>query len=545
MKKQYKVKTMKQSSVTKTLGMICIILIITPHFLSSHITSKVQYTAEFSQFDLGFSKLAGYDLITMKEATTISELGEPVMPVKSVAIAIPAKAVAMEFKSLEALKIPGDFYVMPGQPPILIGEKSFQLSEKPDDRIYNSNKPYPADLATLDHQSNLAGQQIVWVTIYPVQYVPVEKQLILHNRVEIVVYCEREDENSSQERYHKFTDNQRKLYEDMIKRIVVNPHYVFINPPSGSRSFVLPPGEFDHVIITSSSLASYFQPLVYWHMKRGIRDTVVTTDWIYASYAGPGDTTKIRQFVIDANTNWGTMYFLMGGENNIIPFAWRDYYAADIVPSDQYYSDFDDDWSHEVFVGRVSVDDTIQVNTFVNKVLKYEKNPPLIDYSLEILLIGMELFFGVIPGEVLKEEIAGYTPWFFNVHKVYDSHDGNHKDSVLYYLNTGQNLVNHCDHANYTVMGVGNWYHYLKIDISDVNNLTNTNKTSTIISVGCNANGMDYEDCIAEHFVIYNDSQAGVAFIGNTSSGWAMIGDPLALSCELDYWWWHGLFTQN
>jgi hypothetical protein len=536
---------MQTFNVIKVLNVVSLISLTTPCLLSAQTTYKITYTAEFSQFDLGFSKVAGYDLITMKGATVISELGKPVMPAKSVAIAIPARAVAVEFRSLGASKIPGNFYVMPGQPPILIGEKDFQLTEKSDDKIYSSNNPYPGGLATLDHQSNLAGQQIVWVTIYPVQYIPVEKQLILHNRVEVVVHCKREDENSSQELYHTFTDNQRKLYEDMIKRIVVNPHYVFINPPSCFHSFALPPGEFDHVIITSSSLASHFQPLVYWHMKRGIRDTVVTTDWIYATYVGSGDTTKIRQFVIDANTNWGTMYFLMGGENNVIPFAWREYHSTDIVPSDQYYSDFDDDWSHEVFVGRVSVDDTIQVNTFVNKVLKYEKNPPLTDYSLEILLIGMELFFGAIPGEVLKEEIAGYIPWFFNIHKIYDSHDGNHRDSVLYYLNTGQNLVNHCDHANYTAMGVGSVYHDLIMDISDVDDLTNTDKTSTIISVGCYANGMDYEDCIAEHFVVYNDSQAGVAFIGNTSVGLAAIGDPMALSCELDYWWWHGVFTQN
>jgi hypothetical protein len=68
-----------------------------------------------------------------------------------------------------------------------------------------------------------------------------------------------------------------------------------------------------------------------------------------------------------------------------------------------------------------------------------------------------------------------------------------------------------------------------------------------VVSLACDSNGMDYGsyDCISEHFIIYNSDQAGVAFTGNTRSGWAYIGYPEELSGKLDKEWWRGLFSYD
>jgi hypothetical protein len=527
---------------------VCVLLFALPFLLSAQTVSELHYTVEFSQFDLTLSTVNGYDVVRMKGSHIMSELGKPMLPIKTVQIAIPSgtKAIRVEAQSRSSVMLQGNFYVMPGQPPRAIGELNAQLPEKPDALVYNSNIPYPENLATLDHQGNLTGQPIVCVTVYPIQYIPAEQQLLLHNAIELVVYCERDDAsmNSEQERYYTFTENQRRLYEEMIKKMVINPYEVTVNPHIGSPSLTVPPGNFNHVIITSSGLASYFEPLVQWYTKKGLKDTVVTTDWIYANYSGPGDTTKIRQFIIDANANWGTMYFLLGGENNTVPYAQRFYHEQSNVPSDQYYSDFDDDWIHEVFVGRASVDGQTQINTFINKVLKYEKDPPPINYPVDVLLIGMDLDASTY-GEQLMEDIADYLPAYFNIHKVYDSHAGNHKDSVLAYLSAGQNLVAHADHCNYTVMGVGYVNHGWTMNNTNVDNLTNNNEPCIVTSIGCEPNGFDQNDCISEHFVIYNPNQAGIAFIGNTRHGWGYVGDPGSLSGELVEGWWRGVFQEG
>jgi hypothetical protein len=143
----------------------------------------------------------------------------------------------------------------------------------------------------------------------------------------------------------------------------------------------------------------------------------------------------------------------LGGENETVPFAYRTYYQQN-TPSDQYYSDFDEDWSHEVFVGRVSAGSSSEVTTFVNKVLKYEKYPPLSDYPQKALLIGMDLD-DYTHAEYLKETIDGYLPVGFNVTKVYASHLSNHRSAVINALNAGQKLVDHGDHANESARGTG------------------------------------------------------------------------------------------
>jgi hypothetical protein len=176
--------------------------------------------------------------------------------------------------------------------------------------------------------------------------------------------------------------------------------------------------------------------------------------------------------------------------------------------------------------------------------LNYERNPLVSGYPLDALLIGMDLD-AMTPAEDLKETIDGYIPSGFNVTKVYDSDGTTHRTATLNALNAGQNLVNHADHCNSTVMGTGYVNHYSDINRTDVNNLTNDNQPSNVVSLGCWANDMTYSDGIAERFVIYNDNQAGVSFTGNTRDGWGYVGYPQSLSGQLDRDWWRGLFSYS
>jgi len=330
--------------------------------------------------------------------------------------------------------------------------------------------------------------------------------------------------------------------------MVVNPDDVILSgSPGGGPPVALglpPDGPYDHVIITSSTYESYWQPLVDWHTKRGLKDTVVTTDYIYSNYAGTAATTnqeRIRNFIIDAHSSWGTQYILMAGEDGTVPFEYRNYYEN--APSDQYYSDYDDDWTHEVYVGRATAEGSTEISTFVNKVINYEKNPPLTNYLSDVLLVGMDLDSST-HSELLKEDIDAYIPSSFDVTKVYDSDISNHKTDTINALNDGQHLMNHADHGNFYYMGTGSVNHGLGLNNGDIDALVNNNKPSIVVSLACDSNGMDASDCIAEHFVINNPSQAGIAFNGNTRYGLYYAGDTnrQMLSGKLDFWWWRSLF---
>ncbi|MCK4814297.1 hypothetical protein KA005_00890, partial [bacterium] len=334
--------------------------------------------------------------------------------------------------------------------------------------------------------------------------------------------------------------------------MVVNPEDVQLNTDPGGwiGSRTLPPGgPYDHVIITRSADVSYWQVLADWRTKSGLKSIVVNTTYIYDNYPGSDHQAEIRNFIIDARNTWGTMYFLLCGENGDLPFEYRTY-EGDNIPSDQYYGDYDDDWDYEVYVGRSTARGYTEVDRFIDKVLKYEQDPPLTNYILDVTLLGMDLtraqdppYYTLTRGEYLKQYIDNqYVPSRFTVTEVYDTDASNHRTDFINALNDGQGLVNHNDHANWNVMCTGDRNHGWYISNSTVDGLTNNNRMSVIYSLGCHCNEMDASDCIAEHFVIYNSLQAGVAYTGNTRSGWFYVGDPYSLSCDLDRDWWRGLF---
>lgn len=536
--------------MTKSKLIISLLIALFFIFLTKPILAeesfKVQYVAGFSQNDLSFDKLKGYDIVRLKDGGWLVELGKPMLPAKELKIALPA---GMAVKSVYAMntkseRIPGEYTIFPSQPPLKVGFSDRDVDFiQPDNAIYTSNQPYPSKLVEFVRQTDLAGQGMAVIQVYPLQYVPGEKRLTLYTSITLVI------EGIGGYQYGDYlppnaSEGAKRTYEQMLKDMVQNPEDVQLNTSLKlSTSMVPPGGPFAHVIITSATYALSFQPLADWHTKKGVKDTVITTAWIYSNYMAASDSQKIRAFVMDANSTWGTTYFLMGGEHETVPFGYRTYYSES-APSDQYYSDYDNDWTHEVFVGRASVGSTTEVTTFVNKVLKYEKDPPRTNYPLDVLLVGMDLDAST-RCELLKENIDTYIPFQFNLTKVYDSHTSNHRTATITALNAGQNLVNHADHSYIDVMGTGDFHHGLGIYNSDVDALTNDNQLSVIVSCGCDPNRMDANDCIAEHFVIYNPNQAGVAFTGNTRSGWFYSGDPYSLSNGLDKLWWVGLFSRN
>ena len=533
----------KTRLVSGLFAALSLVLFASP--LLSQASYNTKYVAEFVQSDLSFDKLAGYDRVRLKGGDWLSDIAKPMLPVKELRIALPAgmKVTDVYATDIKTQEIIGEYNIFPAQPPKKISSSDEEIiTVQPDQALYASSQPYPSKLVEFLRQTDLAGQSIAIIRVYPLQYIPAEKKLTLYASLNLVI------EGTGGYEYGDYlppniSDQARETYEQMVKDIVINPEDVHLNTGMAiGAPTLLPPGSFGHAIIAHTYRVSAFQPLVRWHTKKGVKDTVVTTDDIYAAYSGATNQEKIRNFIKDAHTTWGTTYFLLGGENEEVPFEYRTYYNGESTPSDQYYSDYDDDWTNEVFVGRIPAGSSTAVTTFVNKVLKYETDPPRTDYPLDVLLVGMDLDAST-PSQDTKEAV--YIPSRFNVTKVYDSDGTNHKTATIAALNAGQNLVNHSDHSNYDVMGTGYVNHNLLLSQADVNNLTNDNQMSIIVSTGCLPNKMDAGDCIAETFVEYNPNQAGVAFTGNTRDGWYTQGDPYTLSAALDMQWWAALFNRN
>jgi len=511
---------------------------------------EIEYKVAFSPDDLIFGELMGYDTVKIIDGSYINDVDKPMMPSKNMMIALPdgMKATNIRILNVQKQQISGNYNIFPTQPPQKVGTSIKDIDfTKPDVLTYISTEPYPSKTVELSHQTDLAGQSMVGVTIYPLHYVPIQKRLTLITSIEFVIegvdgyvcgdYLPAGISTSGQE-----------TYKNMVTGMVDNPKdvelHVADNPP---QPIGVGSGDYDYVIITQSSWVDYFQPLADWKTKKGVPANIVTTTWIYNSggYSGT-DVDKIQQFVEDAHDTWGAMFFLLGGDTNIIPYHTRTISSVDPdpIPNDTYYADYDEDWTIEVHVGRAAVRYTSQISTFISKIMTYEKNPPASNYAKTAFFCGFDLD-STTESEQLKIYIKNnYLPADWTYRWEYDSESGFHKSDVIAYLNQGNNLANHMDHSNQYFMGTGTENHGEGLINSDMSSLSNGDRQTILYSAGCDPCAYDYTTCIAEAFV-QNTGGGGIAFIGNSRYGWYYEGyDSDYLSMRYDRYFFRSLFNQ-
>jgi hypothetical protein len=509
-------------------------------------TLEVQCTVGFSADMLVFGELLGYDTVRLEGGECLNVPGQPMLPAKQVRIALPAgmAVTGVRVVDSETVGIAGQYLIFPAQPPRHVSDSAQADFVVPDPATYASTAAYPSKLVEFTHQTDLAGQGIALLRLYPVQYVPAEQRLTLHTSITFVL--EGTDGYECGD-YLPIRISERGLesYERMVADMVVNPEDVELRPAEfpPPQTLGVGPGDYDYVIIAQTSWLDDFQPLADWKTKKGVPATVVDRDWIYGEYSGTTDQAKIRAFVQDARNNWGTMYFLLGGDTNTIPYHIRNI-DGDDIPNDTYYADYDADWTCEVHVGRAAVRTTGAISTFISKALSYEQTPPS-NYN-QAAFFGFDLYtYGSDEGEDCKADIRSlYVPGSWIYRREYDSESGSHKSDVIGYLNQGHNLVNHIDHSDTDYMGAGATNHDDYLTNSDMSGLTNGNRQSILYSIGCwPCNYPDYT-CIAEAFV-QNAGGGGVAFIGNSRYGWYTPYSGDNYSLHYDRYFFRSLFAQN
>jgi hypothetical protein len=177
--------------------------------------------------------------------------------------------------------------------------------------------------------------------------------------------------------------------------------------PTAQPSYTdrFPPTEC--LIITTSTYNSTLRPLAEWKTMRGVPTRIVETGWISSAYTGSDTQEKVRNCIKAFYTNENLKWVVIGGDHSVVPS--RMAYIPDgyddggsdgnTVPADSYYGDIagsghtpydwdgDNDGNYgeysvdgidlnaEVWVGRLSVSSTSNMQTLVNNIINYEKNP--------------------------------------------------------------------------------------------------------------------------------------------------------------------------
>lgn len=482
----------------------------------------------------------GYDVITVKGYDLTSTPGYPQLPRKTLLL-YSGEAVPNNIKILnvEYEEVPGKFNILPAQPPSILPIPGLNIKpppfKEPEKNIYELNRPFPESPLQLGATGNIDGFGVTEVVFYPFVYIPKEKKLLKVKSVEFDFGNAKFDYKRpkiSRQAYH--------LLRPVIASSVMNSEAV-----PKDRAGYLEYG-FDYLIITSQSLVSAFEPLKDWKDEKGLKTAIRTVEWIGSNYTGRDLQEKIRNYIKIAHSDSGVVWVLLGGDVNIVPAriayamcSGADYFwDEDSLRADLYYSDLDGTWDYDndshfgevedsvdlfpdVFVGRAPAENYSEAVTFVNKVIKYEKDPPL-DY-LDDLLFFAEILWEdpYTDAGVAKDMIDTlYIPENVNITKLYERLGNESSASVINAINQGKNLLNHGGHGLYYIMGAGNGY----LLNEDMDNLINGDREGILYSIGCWVGAFDY-DAISEHY-LNNPNGGGVAFIGNSRYGWGSPGNP-------------------
>ncbi len=312
-------------------------------------------------------------------------------------------------------------------------------------------------------------------------------------------------------------------------------------------------GPADFVIITSSSFAPYFEPLADWKNQKGIRTRIVSLDTIYANYTGNDNAEKIRNFIKDMNANYGTMYFLLGGQcdyengEEIVPrrnaFVFQSnagYYTdEDTIITDLYFADLDGTWDGDgdgtygetsdnvdmypdVYVGRAPVKNTSQVQNFVNKLLYFERSPYQDASYIKSSFHPQGNLWDTNHGTSMPDTMVQFDPADWTHTFMREDVEGVSESSVNSEFNNGYQLVHFVGHGNEYGVYYNNGSSTM-MNNTDADNLSNGfDKLSITTSIACFAGAMDEVsngDCFAEHLV--NATNGGtVASLFNSRYGW-------------------------
>jgi len=527
----------------------------------------------------------GYHIITMENFLSISKPGEPELPCRSVQLLLPPKEKAVNILVTYSSEkvIPGNYRIYPKQKQYPLSQQEEIVFIEPDPTIYDAYDAYPRTLHT-DVQTQYArGHSIALLNIFPVRYIPASGKLSYFSEMNVTI--ETEPARESETSFNNFYRNDSKT-KQTIEKIVDNPEQMKAYPVVAVSHTKT--DNHTYVIITSSSDSSSFTSFANFKTKQGYNVLIKTTDEIYADplYIGFDDQDEIRNFIKYAYQNFGTEYVLLGGDVEIVPHRgfWINTSNAEDydIPADLYYAALDrvgsgsgPDWNvnnnnkwgetseadyfAEVYIGRISADNTTEFFNALQKQLMYQQTPVANDIE-KAIMVGERLNSDPLTwGGTYKDEVMngssnnGYTttgfPLNFSVQTQYHRDGSWSWTDLKDKMNAGTHIINHLGHANpdYTMKFYRNYVINSNLTSNGINHHFYIIYTQGCYSASFDnrwSNGnYDTEDCIGEKFTTITNGC--VAFIGNSRYGWYNPGGTDSGSQYLDRQFFDALFGED
>lgn len=333
--------------------------------------------------------------------------------------------------------------------------------------------------------------------------------------------------------------------------------------------------DYEYVIITNDTLKPAFDKLAYWKTMKGVRTKVLTTDSIYNKYRDSLDIDvelnpqhaikkELRNYYDGQYT--GLEYVLLGGDVEIVPSQTCYIHMPntnipryDTVATDWYYSCLETlNWDSnrnglvgetadiinlagELIVSRLPVRNCEEAHMMVDRIIEYERNPPLDNLGKKMLLCGNklhrnELYYlypdSISDAQYYGEELIYYInseQWDGQIYRLFDT-GTNFSGGASYNFNV-ENLQTELSKgyiiANIDTHGTDSTYVMENLPDYNIDNATTIENGgyTAIITVSCLTNAFDKFSngqpitCLSEAFM-RNPNSGIITYIGSSREGW-------------------------
>ena len=533
---------------------------------------------EVSFKEPNISKINEFDVITVEDCGFTSNVGEPMIPVRTVFVFVPPDMQVKDVQfSVVTRTLPDTYYLYPSQLPA----NTYFVPDfvEPNPEIYNLSSPIPAEPVEFIGTTEFRGYKLALINVYPIKYVPKTGEATFIESVQLQLIAESAVPSK--------IPPKMTAVDNWVANNVLNPGVMseYIPPLPAS------PG-IDYLIITRDMFFTQATDLKNYKDSIGVPTAIETVDDITANYSGRDVPEKVRNCVIDYYQSEGIQWVLLMGDADpddypvyTLDKTWevptRYMYNPDdckggwelpyddYTPTDYYYAGLNGtwdadgdskfgegsvystvdeaDWYPEVYVGRITARTTSEMNAQVQKIINHPGGP-----VTNMLMCGAVLDDTTDEKE-LKEHIqTNFVPPEVTVTGLYESDHTLTETNVINAINSDQpEVVNSACHGSYYSLSNLNWPYDWYSWFTNSTPASLTNDPFLWYAASCLSGGYDNKygagaDCIGEK-AIKDANGTSIAFVGTTRASWYYSGPShlIGLNGKQDWLFWQEFFTFN
>lgn len=468
---------------------------------------------EISGFDLKdlITNNKHYQLADLLSESFTMKPGHPAIPYIAKVLAVPDKAgISIEILETGNFQTFNNIDLAPARENWFEGEAEPEYIE--NQKTYQSGKPFPGEYASLDPPAIFRDFRIVRLSVFPVQYIAVKKELRVASSITVRLnYSEDGAINPK-------TTPRREIapsFDHLYRNFIFNYQSLLDNWYEGKDD-----AHELMLCIMPDEYVDSFQPYAEWKRLSGIDIHITRFSDIGAN---ANDPLIIKNHITDAYLNWEVppTYVLLVGDNGVFPVFIVSYGYS--FPNEDYFVEIEgNDYFPELLVGRFTHQSDYGMQVMINKFMKYEMNPDTSysEWFKQATVCSNNYYISQVEtkrfcAELMLEEgnfskvdtmMSDY-PCSYNVTDVMDAIEEGR--SYLNYRGEGWS-----DGWNATCYPFKTWH---------VSSLNNGEMFTFVTSIGCgvamfNASG---GNCFGEEWVelgTLSDPKGAAAFIGPTSN---------------------------